>query len=1010
MKYSIRLLFLFMLGIAYISFNPILNAADTASLLPNAVQQFFNNNGDPLTSGTVTTYEAGTSNLKTTWKDSAEATPNTNPIRLDAGGKAIIYGTGVYRQVVKDKNNNLIWDAVTAPGGGGSTPSAVGDGNLVGTILPWSGLIAPNQYAFAYGQEISRTTHPEFYTATTQLLNVICSSSSNLLTGFSDTTQIRTGSPVELICVPAGTTVVSKTAATVTLSNPSNISINTVATFFPWGNGNGTTTFNVPDLRGYVIAGRDNMGGTAAGRLTTTYYGANTPDALGASGGSQSHTMTISEMVLHSHNVYIRDPGHTHIINNPSYYAGTGGSGQLTAAASGTLLGNLTNSTNTTGVHTNSISNGTLTTDDNTASTGSTIPSSIVQPTITLNYVVKITPDTSTSIATGVYSIGGMSGVIACGDGILCTGNIISFNGGIADHAVAIGSNGGFVGIGPLAAGGAFVSAGVSADPILTLTPTWSGVHTFADGAVMGFGAKNLFDAQGNASTSHNDVTSSSTTAPWYWAIQDSVNAGSGNFYIPFGIRDTMVAGGTGSREAIDARMETSVGSAGNFYVGASFLGHNTGGGSGNFFGGGFYVQIDSGADSGTEAVGSESNTDVRTTVTRKVGLQVVDAATSTGSGSAFDAGIQINSQVGGVGYQYGLDILAAAIKSGSPTAIRIPNNTYLYSRNAANTADTNLIGLRNDSSGILFSGGTAAFVGGSLFSGTDNTYDLGIAGGSWANVFTHNLKLLGTTGSLTIKPPTAAGTNILTLPAGTTDFSATGGTSQVIKQTSSGGAFTVAQLAASDLSNGVSGSGAVALVTSPTLITPNIGAASAASINKLAITAPATSATLTIANTKTLTTTDDVSIGKGQYQGTATNDAATAGNIGEYVSSAVAFGAAVPLTSTVAANITSISLTAGDWDVSAGISFTGAVTTTVSALYGSIGTTSATLDITNADRFVAIPQFGSTTFSFANPNFTLPQARLSLSSTTTVYLVAQTSHAISTASGYGKIWARRRR
>ena len=64
------------------------------------------------------------------------------------------------------------------------------------------------------------------------------------------------------------------------------------------------------------------------------------------------------------------------------------------------------------------------------------------------------------------------------------------------------------------------------------------------------------------------------------------------------------------------------------------------------------------------------------------------------------------------------------------------------------------------------------------------------------------NLNLDGSTsGALTIKPPATAGSNTLTLPAGTTNFSATGGTSQVVKQTTSGGAFTVGQLAYADIS-----------------------------------------------------------------------------------------------------------------------------------------------------------------------------------------------------------------
>lgn len=62
-----------------------------------------------------------------------------------------------------------------------------------------------------------------------------------------------------------------------------------------YGTGDGSTTFNVPDLRGRVIAGRDDMGGSAASRLTSTYFGTSAA-ALGAAGGSQSHTLTVGEL------------------------------------------------------------------------------------------------------------------------------------------------------------------------------------------------------------------------------------------------------------------------------------------------------------------------------------------------------------------------------------------------------------------------------------------------------------------------------------------------------------------------------------------------------------------------------------------------------------------------------------------------------------------------------------------------------------------------------------------
>src|SRR6185437_6113818 len=58
------------------------------------------------------------------------------------------------------------------------------------------------------------------------------------------------------------------------------------------------------------------------------------------------------------------------------------------------------------------------------------------------------------------------------------------------------------------------------------------------------------------------------------------------------------------------------------------------------------------------------------------------------------------------------------------------------------------------------------------------------------------------TSGTLTVKPAAVAGANTLTLPAGTTDFSATGGANQFVKQNSAGGALTVATIACADLSN----------------------------------------------------------------------------------------------------------------------------------------------------------------------------------------------------------------
>ncbi len=85
-----------------------------ASLLPNAEQVFLDENGDPLAGGFVYFYIPNTSTPANTWQDSSMLTLNTNPVVLDAAGRAIIYGNQQYRQLVTDSLGNTIWDQLTA--------------------------------------------------------------------------------------------------------------------------------------------------------------------------------------------------------------------------------------------------------------------------------------------------------------------------------------------------------------------------------------------------------------------------------------------------------------------------------------------------------------------------------------------------------------------------------------------------------------------------------------------------------------------------------------------------------------------------------------------------------------------------------------------------------------------------------------------------------------------------------------------------------------------------------
>lgn len=141
-----------------------------------------------------------------------------------------------------------------------------------------------------------------------------------------------------------------------------------------YGGGNGTTTFNVPDLRGRVVAGADGMGGSLAGRLNAAgITGAMNGAGLGAIGGEQAHALSTPELAAHSHANTLSDPGHAHSYTQSAPFGASGSGSGINGATTGGTTGS-----STTGITINN------------ASAGSGNAHNNVQPTIVLSKILRI--------------------------------------------------------------------------------------------------------------------------------------------------------------------------------------------------------------------------------------------------------------------------------------------------------------------------------------------------------------------------------------------------------------------------------------------------------------------------------------------------------------------------------------------------------------------------------------------------------------------------------------------
>lgn len=144
-----------------------------------------------------------------------------------------------------------------------------------------------------------------------------------------------------------------------------------------FGAGDGSTTFNVPDLRGRGPIGS----GTGSGLTART---------TGQQLGNETHAMTNAELVNHTHS--ITDPGHLHTVTDPghvhgpptgtTFYWGVGaGTGGVPGGAASRAVANTGSAT--TGISVNGSVTGITINPD-----GGSTPFGIMDPSLVLNYYI----------------------------------------------------------------------------------------------------------------------------------------------------------------------------------------------------------------------------------------------------------------------------------------------------------------------------------------------------------------------------------------------------------------------------------------------------------------------------------------------------------------------------------------------------------------------------------------------------------------------------------------------
>jgi Phage Tail Collar Domain len=154
-----------------------------------------------------------------------------------------------------------------------------------GTIKAVAGFTLPSGYLWANGQSVSRAAYAGLFAALCVSQSGARTNGSNVVTGLASTANLGVGGPIGGTGIPSNTTVTSiDSGSQIHISaNATSTGTNTLD-YCPYGVGDGSTTFNVPDLQGRALAGIGNMAGAGGG---SAINGCANYTTLGTGCGSQ---------------------------------------------------------------------------------------------------------------------------------------------------------------------------------------------------------------------------------------------------------------------------------------------------------------------------------------------------------------------------------------------------------------------------------------------------------------------------------------------------------------------------------------------------------------------------------------------------------------------------------------------------------------------------------------------------------------------------------------------------